>query len=277
MEAAPPSYNDVMTGQWQPSHQDEVSHHHASPSAPSAPLMTDDNNYSNRTSKQLEASTSFMTPPNYTAGSSTSAHQVSRDDGSTVAAGVSSSGVRLISVTPSGTDNLSNNQPTPLQEPQDDGNSDSGDSKFTCGPTAMCMFFTMAALPIAMVVLGVVNLDKCPMSPQIPLFMIVSGALWSSFFASMLLSMHCEAVLDDVDEDDNMLYALPGLILVAGFGVQCWGSYLVFSEWNTWTDYPYLADNLSFGCDKTSYLFSFSMLIIFWCLGPCVCCLASVL
>ena len=65
------------------------------------------------------------------------------------------------------------------------------------------------------------------MSPKIPVFMVTSGALWTGFFVFLLLAMHCEDALH-VNEEDNMLYAWPALILIAGFGVQCWGSYLVF-------------------------------------------------
>ena len=141
MEAPPPSYNDVMTGQWQQNHhnapssthhqQQEASYHHAPTATASAPLMTDDEGYSTQTSKQLEASTSFMTPPQYTAPSAPSpSNQVTRDDGSTVSTGVSSSGIRLISVTPTDADNISNNQPERAQELRVESSSDD-DDKFS--------------------------------------------------------------------------------------------------------------------------------------------------
>lgn len=111
-------------------------------------------------------------------------------------------------------------------------------------------------------------MNKCPMSPQIPTFMVTSGAIWGAFFAFSLLALIYHQHLED--GDNNMLLVLPLLLFIAGFAVQCWGSYLVFSEWTTWRDKPHLADNLVFGCNKATYLFSFSLLIIFWCLGPCL-------
>ena len=117
--------------------------------------------------------------------------------------------------------------------------------------------------------LGAINMNKCPMSPTIPHFMIASGAVWAAFFAFLILSMIYDQQLDN--DDNNWLFILPLFSFIAGFAVQCWGSYLVFSEWSTWRDNSHLENNLEFGCDKATYLLSFSLLIIFWCLGLCPC------
>ena len=58
--------------------------------------------------------------------------------------------------------------------------------------------------------------------------------------------------------------ALALLFLVAHFGAQCWGSVIVFRKWELWK-------YRNFDCDKTTYLLSFSTLIIYWVLGLCGC------
>ncbi|XP_066936711.1 uncharacterized protein [Clytia hemisphaerica] len=257
-ELPPPSYDDVITGgQWQQDGQrnqrleDTVPHEHSA--TPSAPLMCD-NDHDIFHSKPRKESTTFTTPgpPAYTSASS-SPHHV---DNST-------------STTMLGEDStiVSNNYiPPPAPELPQFHDNDDDDLK--CDTGTVTLFTLVLAVPLALLVLGAISMNKCPMSPHIPTFMVTSGAIWGAFFAFSLLALIYHQHVED--GDNNMLLVLPLLLFIAGFAVQCWGSYLVFSEWMTWRDNPHLADNLVFGCDKATYLFSFSLLIIFWCLGPCL-------
>ena len=42
---------------------------------------------------------------------------------------------------------------------------------------AVIMLILMTIYPIAMIVIGAKNMDKCPIEPKIPIWLIVSGSL----------------------------------------------------------------------------------------------------
>ena len=56
-----------------------------------------------------------------------------------------------------------------------------------------------------------------------------------------------------------LFIGLATTFVFAHIGVQCWGSYLVFRKWNDWRDGDFI-------CDRSTYLLSFSTLIIYWIL-----------
>ena len=63
-----------------------------------------------------------------------------------------------------------------------------GDCGKICGSVFVLLLFS--AIPIAMICLGALHKDECPMEPWIPIFMIVTGAVTLlSIFLSVCLGM----------------------------------------------------------------------------------------
>lgn len=104
------------------------------------------------------------------------------------------------------------------------------------------------------------------MDENIPKFLAVSGVINTCFFAVIVLV---------VRNKETWKATLGTLISVlctfAALAIQIWGSVIVFSKWNDLNN-GRSKDGQINGCDTTAYLFSFSILIIFWILGPCFCC-----
>jgi len=112
---------------------------------------------------------------------------------------------------------------------------------------------------------GVINFDKCPMDNRIPAFLISSGGIAILFGIFLVLYM----VLDDSSTTAKISIWLGVMCFLFHFGIQIWGSYVVFPHWSNWDEYKTLWNNQIYGCNKVTYLFSFSMLIIYWIIGPC--------
>lgn len=106
---------------------------------------------------------------------------------------------------------------------------------------------------------GVQNLDNC-IDDHIPLYLATSGGL----ALAAVLSICFMVCFTDGSSCFNFNAGLGVLLLIAHFGVQCWGSVIVFRKWELWK-------YRNFDCDKTTYLLSFSTLIIYWVLGLCGC------
>merc|ERR1712183_236949 len=119
-----------------------------------------------------------------------------------------------------------------------------------------------SAIPIAMICMGALHKDQCPMEPWIPIFMIVGGAV--SLVTMILGIMLTAAKASDkggVVIGVTILLALVGLFT---FGWYIAGSVWVFSKWSDWDQLKKAG-----GCYNDLYLFAFSLLIVFWVCGPC--------
>ena len=103
------------------------------------------------------------------------------------------------------------------------------------------------------------------MDDGIPKFLMTSGGL--SIVLALILGIR---ILTD---ESSLGKVFIGFFVVGFFflfGIQIWGSYVVFRKWSSWNSF--YKHNPDIGCDNTTYLFSFSMLIIYWTLGPCIFC-----
>jgi len=130
-------------------------------------------------------------------------------------------------------------------------------TKTIVGIIILCI---IAAVPIAIICVGLYYYNSCPLDTNIPLFMVVFGG------ANMLL-IYIALVLFICREDECTTMKSFGvfLILLLGLFNFVWniiGSVWVFSERNTWN-----RDNTT--CPKGAYLFAFSILIIYWITVPC--------
>ncbi|XP_075425922.1 transmembrane protein 272-like [Ascaphus truei] len=97
------------------------------------------------------------------------------------------------------------------------------------------------ALSIAMIVIGSIHVDNCPIQPKIPIYLIVAGAFHLVAFAIIPLKKAAE----------KLMYAIEG---VMGVFSSCWfiaGSVWVFSVYK---EYPGR-------CNDTVYKFAFGILI----------------
>ena len=95
---------------------------------------------------------------------------------------------------------------------------------------------------------------------NIPVYSIVCGILT----LLVIIFTCCMTFAANESFCSNVSLGFTILFIVAHFGVQCWGSYLVFGNWQHWR-YD------EFYCDRSTYLLSFSTLIIYWVLGLCLC------
>ncbi|XP_075427304.1 transmembrane protein 272-like isoform X2 [Ascaphus truei] len=98
------------------------------------------------------------------------------------------------------------------------------------------------ALGIAMIVIGAIHINQCNIEPYIPIYLIVAGAFSFSFWVLFPLEF-C------LPKARKILSVLVALFCFAWFIA---GSVWVFRVYNT---YPG-------NCDRTLYLFAFSILII---------------
>jgi len=128
----------------------------------------------------------------------------------------------------------------------------------------ICTIAVLSAIPIAMIVLGTQHMDDCPMEPWIPKCMVVGGAATLVLFLCILLMLICGAM----DSKGGVLFCTVLVVLLALFlfGWQIASSYWVFKEWSGWGK---VKDDVTKGCHKDTYLFIFSLLIIYWVTCPC--------
>ena len=102
-------------------------------------------------------------------------------------------------------------------------------------------------------------MDNCS-EASVPLYSVVAGSL----AIALILFIGFVACATEGSCCYGFSIGLAVCVTLAHFGVQCWGSYVVFRRWQDWR-----ADD--FSCDKDTYLLSFSTLIIYWTLGLCLC------
>lgn len=154
---------------------------------------------------------------------------------------------------------------TATQVPDNEPTSDDGKDEGCYG--AIFTLLIVGAIPVTMIYYGVKNIDKCPLERHVPIFLIASGGL------TMLMALTLSGTMLVKDTLENILLTLLGFSAFALFGVQVWGSYVVFRKWPLWNTYNMiLKDNMIFGCDSTTFLLAFSLLVIFWILIPCFIC-----
>jgi len=132
--------------------------------------------------------------------------------------------------------------------------------------TSICVFLLFAivgAIPIAMICLGAVRFDQCPMEPWVPKFMIVAGA---AGLVTLILSM-CTYGCSQGDNAGvvTCLSVLIGLVTLFTFAWNIAGSIWVFKKWSNWDN----VKGTPQGCHTDLYLFAFAYLIIFWISCPC--------
>ncbi|XP_073461287.1 transmembrane protein 272-like [Aquarana catesbeiana] len=112
-------------------------------------------------------------------------------------------------------------------------------------------------LSIAMIVMGVINKDKCPIQPYIPIFLLVTGATHLAAVALLLVR--------SIFETCSMI--LEGLIGTFSFAWFITGSVWVFKVYKEYEGQ----------CDKDLYLFAFGILLLEYVLlglaliCPCLC------
>jgi len=107
-------------------------------------------------------------------------------------------------------------------------------------------------------------MNDCPMEPWIPKCMVVGGGASLALIAVVLFLLVCGAM----DNKGAVFLATILLVLLALFlfAWQIASSYWVFKEWSGWDQ---VKDDIARGCHKETYLFIFSILIIYWVTCPC--------
>ena len=124
----------------------------------------------------------------------------------------------------------------------------------------------ISSIPIAMICLGVVRIDQCPMQPWVPKFMIISGG------AAVVILLLSACVFGCKARGNSRTTTLFGVILaLAVLFAIAWniaGSVWVFQKWGSWGK---VHGDASKGCHEDLYLFAFAYLVIFWITCPCQC------
>lgn len=137
----------------------------------------------------------------------------------------------------------------------DDGNT------FFCW--SFCGFLVVLSIPTAMIILGAHHIENCPMEPMIPKHMIVSG------IATIIISIfsYCAILYGkwhySTATKTTLLFVI--LVYLFMFSWNIAGSYWVFKEWEDWDN---IKASKTAGCHNKSYLFAFSLMIIYWILFP---------
>ncbi|KHN79669.1 hypothetical protein Tcan_11788 [Toxocara canis] len=133
------------------------------------------------------------------------------------------------------------------------------------------------ALPISMIVIGVQKLDECPAQPYIPIWMIITGAIFIARYLADI-GVRIGKVLCKLDEYHGNVYLNPVDWLFAGiFAITlCVGTYWVYS---TSADVQLTMREYSDYCDRILYGMAFVIVCIFCsiialfslcCCGCCV-------
>ncbi|CAF0897128.1 unnamed protein product [Brachionus calyciflorus] len=143
---------------------------------------------------------------------------------------------------------------------------------------------SMTAYPIAMIVMGSTNLNKCTIEPKIPVWLIVSGSVSIFMAILIILSVIAQVTLKKVD---TVIVSIISLIVgIVGMFQFAWfitGNVWVYSK-NGLVDYN---DTQSASyCDQSLYLFTFwtinvayifmGIAILASILIPCIICCFSI-
>lgn len=141
-----------------------------------------------------------------------------------------------------------------------------GEGGAICGGICIgiCTLSILSAIPITMIVLGANHMGDCPMEPWIPKCMVIGGATTLALFVLIIIMMVCGAM-----ENKGAVLCGTVLCVIIGLFLFAWqiaSSYWVFKEWQGWDN---VKNDIKRGCHKETYLFIFSVLIIYWVSVPC--------
>ncbi|XP_066924890.1 transmembrane protein 272-like [Clytia hemisphaerica] len=140
------------------------------------------------------------------------------------------------------------------------------DGSTYCCTSFFALIFSVA-IPTSMIIVGSYHIDDCPMEPMIPIFMVVSGVAW--IFHTIFT--FCFNIWGRWERQKltKCSMALAILLYVFLFAWNLAGAYWVFKEWDSWDDLD--EEKQAIGCHRDTYLFIFSLSIIYWILFPFSC------
>ncbi|XP_003389967.1 PREDICTED: uncharacterized protein LOC100634411 isoform X3 [Amphimedon queenslandica] len=151
---------------------------------------------------------------------------------------------------------------------------------FFCG----CCYLLLAALPVAMIVIGSVYLHDCTLQGRIPVFLIVFGCFSLLQTCCGVGKMFCCRGNDDENDNQNRRKKggnfCEGLITTFLFIWVIVGSVYTFGAWNTWVDSGRNNCPGTDCCNPVLMYFAFSTLLLMYgisalclcCFFCCVCC-----
>ena len=136
----------------------------------------------------------------------------------------------------------------------------------------------ISCIPVAGLVLGIQNLDNCPVEPKIPVYLIVSGIFSLLVFIGLsmpAMEKSCTKLVGG--ERWKKFHDCTDLPLGCGMiFVTVWffiGNYWVYENYNGY--YNVAGDNYqvyNIRCDKTTYLFAFWTISLVYMLPLVFCC-----
>ncbi|RNA29483.1 hypothetical protein BpHYR1_011306 [Brachionus plicatilis] len=122
----------------------------------------------------------------------------------------------------------------------------------------LIIFFSVifSAYPIAMIVVGATSLDKCPIEPYIPVWLVVSGSIAIFLLIVIIMSIIFQFIKPNavVIGLFSLIIGIIGLFQFAWFITGRAGNVWVYSK-NGKIDY--IDPTSVFYCDQTLYLFAF--------------------
>lgn len=139
----------------------------------------------------------------------------------------------------------------------------------------------MLALPIAMIVVGALNLEKCPMEYLIPIWLIVSGCLSAAQQLVSIFKKMCEGRCDDDEDEEDGNDGDPSLVNRCNSLIGLF-NFAWFVAGSIWVYRKYAPSNtsdpsLDTYCDYSTYYFAFWVITITYvfvglCILSCCCC-----
>jgi len=124
----------------------------------------------------------------------------------------------------------------------------------------MLTLLVLAAIAIALIVMGSVHIQQCTVQQMIPKFMIVCGV---TGLVIVLLCL-CGYFLQN-DQNKRCVFVfgvMVAIVMVFNLAWNVFASVWVFKEWQDWTNTP--TDMRVHKCHVDTYLLAFAYLIMFW-------------
>lgn len=135
-----------------------------------------------------------------------------------------------------------------------------GSCALVCGIIAVGL---VSAVPIAMICMGVIHMDACPMEQWVPVWMLGAGI---AGLVTIVVSVGLH--LGQSNDNKGCTFCCGALLVIAmlfSFGWNIAGSVWVFKKWSNWDN----VKDTDKGCYNDLYLFAFAYLILFWITLPC--------
>lgn len=131
---------------------------------------------------------------------------------------------------------------------------------------AIVVFILFSGLPLAMLIVGAMSVNKCPIESKIPVWLIVFGIFGLihcliRLFTSILIRMKSRKVIGTIFHEPFYVFLLTstiGIFLVIWF---CFGNAWVFS---IKSEVQSSDPSLSSYCHRVCYEFAFWSIICFW-------------